>query len=668
MNSVFEHHDALLIENKKLKEENRLLKKKVKTSDADISNALEAAKQANLSKSKFLTTMSHEIRTPLNAIIGISDIELLNKKATRGAKDAFGKINNSGKLLLGIINDILDLAELESGKMEIMPEKYDTAAMINDITQFNLLKMGEKELDLIVKVPETLPASLCGDELRIRQVLNNMLSNAINFTQQGSVTFEIDFKTRNYGGAIIFRIKDTGQGMSREQLIALHEQNSIFNRVENRTTEGAGMGISLSVKIVEMMDGMIDVESEPGEGTTVTIYLPQSKVEGDTATIGAATAESLKNLKFTGAEKAKLERAYMPYGKVLIVDDMNTNLFVAQGLMKPYGLTIETAISGFEALDKIRAGDTYDIIFMDHMMPEMDGMETTQRIRETGYTRAIVALTANALIGQAEEFMKNGFDGFIAKPINIGQLNDSLNTLIRDKQTPEVLENARLEKERLDSEEEDAPIENAEADTDTDDDPLATLRKIDMLDVDPALDAMSGLPDLYIDTVKLTMRLLSERVEKMDKFLPTDIKAFTIEVHGLKSSMKNIGASKLGSQAAKLERNALDGNHDYCNENYPPFKEGLLTLESLLKAALGDDGAEEKETAEVSSLLPALEEAKTAAESYDRDTAMDIITKHAAFSYDEETDKTLQEVINALEVFDCTAAFDKLQELQDKIK
>ena len=665
MNPELERQEELLAEIKSLKKENRLLKMKSKLSDADLNNALEAAKQADSSKSKFLTTMSHEIRTPLNSIIGVSDIELINKKHSKETKDAFSRINNSGKLLLGIINDILDLSKLESGKLEIVPNKYETASLINDIAQFNLLNIGDKQIDFIVKVPETLPSVLYGDELRIRQVLNNMLSNAVKYTQQGSVTFEVDAKPRDYGHALIFRVKDTGQGMSREQLVALHEKNSIFNHGENRTAEGAGLGMSISIKVVEMMDGMIDVESEPGGGSLFTIYLPQQRVEGNDTTIGKEIAESLQSLKFTGTAKAKLERDYMPYGKVLIVDDMNTNLFVAQGLMKPYGLEIETALSGFEALDKVRGGSTYDVVFMDHMMPEMDGMETTKQLRKVGYQHPVVALTANAMVGQAEEFIKNGFDDFMAKPIDIMQLNDILNKLVRDKQSDEVLEDAKKQKEKLDNEEATEVSEDSEDTESTD--PLELLRRIDELDVDSAIEAMSGMPDLYVETVKLTLRLLSERIQKMDAFIDSDIKAFTIEVHGLKSSMRNIGATALGNNAASLERAAKEDDIPYCKENYPDFKAGLISLEERLKMAIPEE-EDQRETADVSALLPALGEAKTAAEEYDRDGALEIINKHAAFAYDEETDEELKQIVFALEAFDCEDAMEKMEKLEERLK
>ncbi|MCL2199136.1 MAG: response regulator, partial [Defluviitaleaceae bacterium] len=403
----------------------------------------------------------------------------------------------------------------------------------------------------------------------------------------------------------------------------------------------------------------ISAESELGAGSAFTIRFTQ-KVEKNTAAIGKQTAERLQNFKFTGMQKPKLIRDFMPYGKVLIVDDMNTNLFVAKGLMKPYGMEIETALSGYEALDKVKAGNVYDIIFMDHMMPGMDGMETTNQIRETGYAHPVIALTANAIAG-AEAFTKNGFDDFIAKPIDTMQLNTSLNKFIRDKQTPETLEKAKQQKIA----EEEAAKKTVQIieETKSDDDPVSILRKIDDLDVDTAMDAMSGLPELYIDTVKLTLKLLPERIEKLDGFLENDLPAFTIEVHGLKSAMKNIGAAKLGNSAAQLERAGMENNTQYCTEHYPPFKEALNELKAKLSEALPTD-TEEKETADKATLLPAIAEAKAKAEDYDRDAALEIIQEKAKFSYDEKTDDQLQKIISALEAFDCEGAKNIMIEME----
>jgi CheY-like chemotaxis protein len=623
----------------------------------EVTSAIEAARKANESRAKFLATMSHELRTPMNAIIGISDIELERDDHSADTKNAFERIHNSGKTLLGIINDVLDLSQMQAGKFEISPNKYDTATFINDIIRLNVMRLEDKTLDFVVKVSEKLPAALIGDELRVKQAVNNVLSNAIKFTGTGSVTLEVSSKKSIHGVSLVFTISDTGQGMTSEQVkMLLSDDFTSFNMEADRKTGGAGLGINITRNILEMMDGTISIKSEPSKGTVVVVKLPQKLTE-DKKVIGAESASSLQNFKFAGMKRAKIVREFMPYGSVLIVDDMKTNLFVATGLMKPYGIEIDTALSGQECLEKIRDGKEYDIIFMDHMMPDLDGMETTKLIREENYTRPVIALTANAVVGQDKIFLQNGFDDFIAKPIDTAQLNDILNKYIRDNQSEETISAARERKEAGDDKPAETPAQH----------PIDNLKKVKGLDVETALDAMSGLPDLYVDTVQLTVKLLPERIEKMDKFLTTDIKAFTIEVHGLKSALKNIGASKLGNASAKLEHSALDGDVAYCEENYPPFKVGLLELAEVLRAALPEDNTE-KEAADKSALAPAAAEAKSAAESFDRDGALDALSPHTGFSYGADVDELLEKIISALEAFDCESAANKLTELEEILK
>jgi PAS domain S-box-containing protein len=626
----------------------------------EINNALEAAKQASLAKSKFLATMSHEIRTPMNAIIGISDIELERENQQSETKDAFDRINNSGKTLLGIINDILDLSKIETGKLELLPVKYDTASLINDTVRLNAMRIGSKQINFIIKVAETLPSSLFGDELRIKQILNNMLSNAIKYTKQGSVTFEIDSKTDDGNTTLIFTIRDTGQGMTKEQLKALYDEYSMFNRETNRMTEGTGLGMSITKSLVEMMNGKIVAQSELGAGSVFTVHLLQQSVEG--GVLGKELAENLQKFEFTSKmQRAQIIREYMPYGSVLIVDDVEANLFVAKGLMRPYGLVIETAVSGYEALEKVRGGNRYDIIFMDHMMPGMDGIETTKQIRLAGYTHPVVALTANAISGQKEMFLENGFDDFISKPIDIRQLNYILNKKIRDKQPPEVIEDARKQKEKS------AALAPSANNTGQTGNSIELLKRIDGLNVDSALDAMSGLADVYLDTVKLTLRLLPERLDKMDNYIKSDMKAFTVEVHGLKSVLKNIGAAALGNSAGQLERAALENNTQYCNESYPPFRAGLAELKDRLNGALRPETANAKKNADKSSLAQTISAAKTAAETFDRDSALEAITPCSDFSYGEEVDGLLEKIIFALEAFDCEGALENIIKLEESL-
>jgi CheY-like chemotaxis protein/two-component sensor histidine kinase len=373
-------------------------------------------------------------------------------------REAMGKVHNSGYLLLNIINDILDLSKIEANKLELTSVNYDVASMINETVQLNIMRYDSKPIQFELKTSEDIPVTLYGDELRIKQILNNIITNAFKYTEAGKITMtaSVEYKkheqTEEPGIELIFRISDTGRGMKSEQVDKLFDDYTRFNLRANRTTEGTGLGMGITKRLVQLMNGDIRVESEPGKGSVFTVRLPQRIVAG-TGVFGKELAESISQLSYDQPVQKKngpqIVREYMPYGSVLVVDDMEPNLYVARGLMFPYGLSIETAASGAEAISKIKNGAKFDIIFMDHFMPKMDGMEATKIIRELGYMRPIVALTANALVGQADMFMENGFDGFISKPIDIRQLNTTLNKLIRDRYPAETVEAARRLKDNL---------------------------------------------------------------------------------------------------------------------------------------------------------------------------------------------------------------------------
>jgi len=383
-------------------------------------------------KSNFLATMSHEIRTPLNAVIGIAQIELDKDDSPDEHTAAFEKIFNSGNNLLGIINDILDMSKIETGKMEIIPDVYDMPSLINDAVMLNIGRIGSKPIKFDLSVDEKLPLRLIGDELRLKQILSNLLSNAFKYTEEGRVKLTLYHSMEAENFALHFSVEDTGQGMKPEDRDRIFAEYSRFNTKSNRTTEGTGLGMSITKKLVDMMDGTIGVESEYGKGTIVSVMVRQTVA--DSEPLGLELAEHLSNFTYNkGKLFVNTDRERMEYGKVLVVDDVDINLYVAEGMLTQYGLNVETVLSGFEAIDLVNSGNNYDIIFMDHMMPQMDGIETTQKLRDSGYKGCIVALTANALVGNSEMFMQNGFDGFISKPIDSAQLDVILNEFVRDK-------------------------------------------------------------------------------------------------------------------------------------------------------------------------------------------------------------------------------------------
>ncbi|MCL2851407.1 MAG: ATP-binding protein [Defluviitaleaceae bacterium] len=404
-------------------------------------NRTEAAEENSEAKSRFLARMSHEIRTPISAVLGIAEIQLQKTGHSLDIEEAFAKIHNSANILLGIVNDILDLSKIEAGKLSLINDKYEVASLVSDVVQLNLTYLGSKKIDFNIEVDESIPSHLVGDELRLKQILNNLLSNSFKYTEAGSVTltiYAVASSEDRYANLVI-SIADTGRGMSPEQLESLFDEYTRFHESEARYVKGTGLGMSIANQLLAMMGGTIDVDSEEGKGTSVTLNIPQI-IASDEA-LGAVTSAALANFNSharAAPKKLSFVPEPMPYGRVLVVDDVETNLYVAKGLMSLYKLQIETCDSGFAAIEKVKKGNVYDIIFMDQMMPEMSGTETTQLLRGMGYSRPIVALTANALVGQAEEFMKNRFDGFISKPIQTAHLNGILNKFIKDKRSSEA--------------------------------------------------------------------------------------------------------------------------------------------------------------------------------------------------------------------------------------
>jgi len=589
------------------------------------------AMNANASKSKFLATISHEIRTPMNAIIGFSEIELLREEIPAATKETFRKIHNSGYMLLGIINDILDLSKIETGKFEIIPVKYDTASLINDTVQLNLMRMGNKPIEFTLKVAENLPAKLFGDELRIKQVLNNLLSNAIKYTKEGNVSLSFVCEPRDKESInLVITVSDTGQGMTKEQIAHLFEEYSRFNMELNRTIEGTGLGMSITRCLVEMMDGKITVESEAGKGSVFTIHLAQ-KLTGSEE-LGKELAKNLQSFHYSGESQLReiqKAREYMPYGSVLLVDDVETNLSVAKGLMVPYGLKIETLESGLKAIEKIKEGNVYDIVFMDHMMPEMDGIEATKKIREIGYTKPIIALTANAVAGQAKVFLENGFDDFISKPIDIRQLNKALKTWIRDKAPPEVVEEAQKQKN------------NAKE--------IIPQAKADLLGI-------------FARDTKKILPVIEAILKNIANATDEDLHQFTIKIHAMKSALANIGENEASKLTLSLEKAGKEKNKNTIEAETPTFIAKLKDIIAKIDSA-ADTGADSDENP--AYLREQLQIISKACESYDVQTVETALENLQKMRWTKET-KALLDKISEYILFSDFETASKISYIQEK--
>jgi signal transduction histidine kinase/CheY-like chemotaxis protein len=386
----------------------------------DLTAAKNEAELASRAKGTFLATMSHEIRTPLNAVIGLTEAEL-RKELPDAQRSTLRKIHSSGALLLGIINDILDISKIESGKFDLVNDEYNFADMLYDTVGLNSVRIGTKPITFVLSVEDTIPRRLYGDELRVKQLLNNLLSNAFKYTPDGTVTLTAS-RTLDGGDALLrFSVADTGIGISPEDVKKLFSEYSQVNTRSNHNIEGTGLGLSICKGLVDIMGGEISVQSEFGEGSTFTVSVRQ-KIVDDTP-IGAATAAELISFTYVPEDNdTALDYTQMPNGSVLVVDDIEINLEVASCCLEPYGLRIDCVDNGREAVRMVERADViYDVIFMDHMMPIMDGIETARAIRslDSDYAREvpIIALTANAITGSDKMFAENGFQGFLAKPI-----------------------------------------------------------------------------------------------------------------------------------------------------------------------------------------------------------------------------------------------------------
>jgi len=546
----------------------------------DLENAADEARAANQSKSSFVANMSHEIRTPMNAIMGITDILIHNEdRSSVEVAEGLQKIYASSEMLLSLINDILDFSKIEAGKLDILPAQYRVASMINDTINLNIMRIEDKPIKFELNIDENMLAMLFGDELRIKQVLNNLLSNAFKYTAEGSVTLSVAYEDDPSGENVnlILSVKDTGTGMTQEQLDTLFDEYSRFNEDKNRNIEGTGLGLSIMRFLVSLMNGTVHVESEPGKGTAITIHMPQGAVGTDT--LGKETVDDLRSLKQSNKsvkESGRIKRELMPYGKVLVVDDTETNLFVAVRFMEPYKLRIDTAGSGFEAIDIINSGNVYDIIFMDHMMPEMDGIEVTKRLRDSGYDQPIVALTANAMSGQAEMFRENGFDEFVSKPIDIHQLDSILIKFIRDRKPQEVID---AELKKFNDELINSKLQNSE---ELNGEQLNNEGKENKQESQPKLDAML-IESFKQDTYKAldTLNELYDMSGWYDN--ESHLQKYITNVHNLKGTLVCINEHALSDFAHKLEMGGRSKDTRLIEAETPGFLDKLRVLLNSLE-------------------------------------------------------------------------------------
>jgi signal transduction histidine kinase/FixJ family two-component response regulator/HPt (histidine-containing phosphotransfer) domain-containing protein len=548
----------------------------------------EEALAGTKAKSEFLARMSHEIRTPLNAILGLSEVELGNNLPD-GTRINLEKIYGSGSLLLEIVNDILDISKIGSGNFELFPAGYEVPSLINDTIQLNIMRIGSKPVEFKLELDETIPSRLCGDEVRVKQILNNLLSNAFKYTEEGEVRLCVTWKREGDDARLTFIVKDTGRGIKKEDLEKLFSEYTQFDTTANRRIEGTGLGLSITRGLVEKMSGNITVESEYGKGTVFRATLLQGILDG--RPIDAETAENLRHFRFiedrSRSRGNTLIRSWMPYGKVLVVDDLQTNLDVMTGLLMPYGLQVDTVLSGQEAVERIRGEKVrYDLIFMDHMMPEMDGTEAARDIRnnvDSDYARnvPIIALTANAIAGNREMFLKNGFNDFIAKPIDIKRLDIVLNQWVRDIQNEETLQEAESQaRKRAETAGRKGGRDAAGGGKES---RWLMEHSVEGVDFDEALRLYGGDGGAFMPILKSFVTHTPSLIDKMDAHLDTSLSEYAVEAHGFKGTCNAICASEAAELAKKLEYASKEGKEDFVKARHGKLRRLALGLTERLK-------------------------------------------------------------------------------------
>ena len=567
-------------ENKRLKQENYL--------------ALQAAKN----KSDFLSNMSHEIRTPINAILGMDEM-ILRESKDKNILEYAENLRSAGNSLLSIVNDILDFSKIEAGKMEIIPVEYALSSVLNDLVNMIKPRADKKGLQLVTKANEKIHSVLLGDEIRIKQVVTNILTNAVKYTEKGTVTLSVDFEPRDENSIWLkFSVADTGIGIKQEDISKLF---SAFERIEekrNRTIEGTGLGMNITKQLLAMMGSHLEVSSVYGEGSNFSFKVEQKIINAEPM---GNFAEAFKNL---GHEEYH-EKFIASDAKILVVDDTAMNLTVIKGLLKQTKIQIDTAESGYDTL-KMVAAKHYDVIFLDHRMPGMDGIETLQEMKKLPDNKCadspVISLTANAVSGAREQYISAGFKDYLTKPIN----SSALENLLIKYLPPELV--------KISAETVDETVDENSTLPDW-------LKNLDGIDSTAGVEHCGDV-DSYLDALTVFANAVNSGADEIQNYFDSaDWKNYTVKVHALKSSARVIGANELSERAKRLEDAGNAGYIDEIKKDTPELLKLYRTyaekLSPLIKVEVEDDS---KPLIEPDALAEAYETLQEVAQTFDYDT------------------------------------------------
>lgn len=630
-NELIQGYMMTIVDVTKIIEQNHLMKRLVLQTE-----------DANRAKTNFVSNMSHEIRTPMNSIVGITEI-LLRSRHSPKEQEYLLNIQSSGRVLLTIINDVLDCSKMEAGKMQLFDEPYDTCSLFHDLRISMENRIGHSGLELIYDIDQDIPCKLKGDMGRIRQVIINLVNNAIKYTEKGSVRFSVHVRQKNTDKVMLYyEVADTGIGIRKEDHKILFDA---FQRVEmdrNRYVEGTGLGLTISQNLVNMMGGVIEVESEYGKGSRFFFTIEQTIIDPT-----PVSAVNYNGQKDNVTEKEAECLFIAPEAHILLVDDNELNLVVAKELLKPLRMQIDTAENGLQAVKMVR-GSQYDLVLMDHMMPVMDGIEAAKAIRalpEDKYQKLpIIALTANAMVDARKEFLNAGMNGFVAKPIDFARICNQLKLWL-----PKDLVR-------------DVPKEEAKkllADDLSD-------REIQPEDPQMGFSFEEGVKHCgskaaLMKTIRIFYRTIDSKANKIEQCLKEGlISDYVIEIHALKSSALLIGAVPLSEAAKELEDYGKQGKTEVLEEKTPDVLTLYRDLKNILRPYAEKEEDAKKEFSD-GEWITALQQIHQCIEQFDLDGVDQIMEQLEEYQVPE----CIRESMDQLRVYVADVSMEEIMELTD---